>query len=229
MAPSDRGAGPFSRRVGRRPDRVTREGRSLAHAAGRVPSDREKRRRQRVALRGDTGPFPSEGRPPSHAAGLLIPRDGSPPIAVQSHRVTVTVTDGLARTTLRQVFVNPHPRALEAVYLFPLPRDAALIDLAMEVGGQRLEGLLAERKQARRVYDQIVRQRRDPALVEQVGRGAFRLSVFPLLPKVETVVELTWIQHIPLSQGVFRYTYPLSQAGAAVKTEQDFTLCRSPR
>jgi hypothetical protein len=97
---------------------------------------------------------------PADAAGIHVPRDGSPPIAVKSHRVTVTVTDGLASTTLRQTFVNPHSRALEAIYLFPVPTDAALVDLAMEVGGQRLEGLLAERKQARRVYDQIVRQRR---------------------------------------------------------------------
>jgi hypothetical protein len=35
---------------------------------------------------------------PADAAGLLVPRDGSPPIAVKSHRVTVTVTDGLAAT-----------------------------------------------------------------------------------------------------------------------------------
>lgn len=161
---------------------------------------------------------------PSRAAGLLVPRDGSPPIEVRSHRVTVEVTDGLAKTTLRQTFVNPHSRPLEAIYLFPLPTDAALVDLAMEVGGQRLEGLLAERQQARRVYNQIVRQRRDPALVEQVGRNAFRLSVFPLLPGVDTVVELTWIEHIPLSQGVFRYTYPLLGKGRAATIEQDFTF-----
>lgn len=93
---------------------------------------------------------------PATAAGLLMPRDGSPPIAVQSHRVTAEVTDGLARTTLRQTFVNPHDRMLEAIYLFPLPEGAALVDVAMEVGGQRLEGLLAERRTARKIYDDIV-------------------------------------------------------------------------
>ncbi len=161
---------------------------------------------------------------PATAAGLLLPRDGSPPIAVSSHRVTVEVSDGLARTTLRQTFVNPGNRMLEAVYLFPLPEGASLIDVAMEVGGQRLEGLLAERKRARKIYNDIVRQRRDPALVEQIGRSKFRLSVFPVMPKVETVVELTWIERVPLEQGRFRYVYPLATGGSATKTKQDLTV-----
>jgi Ca-activated chloride channel family protein len=158
------------------------------------------------------------------AAGLLMPRDGGAPIGVRSHRVVAVVEDGLATTTLRQTFVNSGERAVEAVYLFPLPEGAALTAVAMETGGQRLEGLLVERKQARRIYDDIVRTRRDPALVEQVGRNVFRLSVFPVLPRVETVVELTWVERVPLSQGVFRYVYPLSLAEDGVETENDFTI-----
>jgi len=161
---------------------------------------------------------------PAQAAGLLLPRDGSPPIAVRSHRVTAVVKDGLARTTLRQTFVNPHSRMLEAIYLFPLPEGAALVDVAMEVGGQRLEGLLAERQRARKIYNDIVREKRDPALVEQIGRSTFRLSVFPVMPKEDTVVELTWIERIPLEQGRFRYVYPLATGGKATETKQDLTI-----
>ncbi|MCU0726090.1 MAG: VWA domain-containing protein [Planctomycetes bacterium] len=157
------------------------------------------------------------------AAGLLVPRDGSPPIAVQSHRVTAVVTDGLAETTLRQTFVNGNGRPLEAIYLFPLPEGAALTGVAMEVGGTRLEGLLAERKQARRIYDDIVRSRRDPALVEQVGRNLFRLSVFPVMPDEPTVVELTWIEQVPLTHGAFTYRYPLAGGGES-ETGQDLTI-----
>ncbi|MCU0728025.1 MAG: hypothetical protein MUE73_19925, partial [Planctomycetes bacterium] len=158
------------------------------------------------------------------AAGLLVPRGGGEPIAVRSHRVVAVVEDGLARTMLRQTFVNPGSQPLEAVYVFPLPEGAALTSVAMETGGRRFEGLLVERKQARRIYDDIVRARRDPALVEQVGRDTFRLSVFPVLPRVETVVELTWIERLPLARGVWRYVYPLWLAGGATETEKDFTI-----
>ncbi|MEN8149595.1 MAG: VIT domain-containing protein [Planctomycetota bacterium] len=160
----------------------------------------------------------------AHAAGLLRPRDGSPPIGVKSHRVTAVLEDGLARTTLRQTFVNPGNRMLEAIYTFPVPEGAALVDVAMEVGGQRLEGLLAERKQARKIYDSIVRRKKDPALVEQTGRNQFRLSVFPVMPRADTVVEVTWAQRIPLSQGAFRYVYPLFLMEGHAETEEDFTF-----
>ncbi|MEN8152154.1 MAG: VIT domain-containing protein, partial [Planctomycetota bacterium] len=136
--------------------------------------------------------------PTAGAAGMLIPRNGGSPIKVREHEVSVEIADGLAKTTLRQTFVNPHGRALEAIYVFPLPEDAALVDVAMEVGGQRLEGLLVERSRARAIYDQIVSSRRDPALVEKIGRNRFRLSVFPVLPRVRTIVELTWIEQVPL-------------------------------
>jgi len=161
---------------------------------------------------------------PARAAGLLLPRRGGAPIAIESHRVQASVTDGLAVTTIRQTFVNQHPRVLEAIYVFPLPENAALTGVAMEVGGQRLEGLLAERKRARKVYDGIVREKRDPALVEQIGRGKFRLSVFPVLPNQPTVVEITYTEYVPLSRGVFRYVYPLALGGGAATTLKDLTV-----
>jgi len=165
----------------------------------------------------------------ARAAGLLVPRDGSTPIGVQSHRVTAVIENGLAKTTLRQTFVNHHRRALEAIYVFPIPENASLVDVAMEVGGQRLEGLLVERRRARKIYDDIVRRKQDPALVEQIGRSTFRLSVFPVLPKKETVVELTWIERVPLSQGVFRYVYPLALTRGKATTEQDLTFALTLR
>jgi len=158
------------------------------------------------------------------AAGLLVPRNGGTPIGVRSHRVSVEIHDGLAKTTLRQTFVNSGRDTLEAIYEFPVPEGAALVDVALEAGGQRLEGLLVERRRARGIYNEIVRGRRDPALVEQIGRNTFRLSVFPVLPKKDTVVEITWVEKIPLSQGLMHYRYPLSLAQSATKTEQDFTF-----
>lgn len=157
------------------------------------------------------------------ASGVLVPRDGSAPIGIRSHRVNARVEDGIARTSVRQVFVNPHSRVLEAVYSFPLPEDAAIVELSMTVAGQRLEGLLAERREARRVYDSLVRKEKDPALLERIGRTEYRLSVFPVLPQVETVIELTYVEPTPVVAGELRYVYPLASRGPAAATEHDLT------
>ena len=117
--------------------------------------------------------------PFAHASGVLLTRPGGVPLQIQSRRVQVTLADGMARTTLRQTFFNTGSRAVEGVYLFPLPEGASLVDLAMEVGPLRLEGFLAERRTARRAYDSLVRRRVDPALVEQVGRSSRNSSKPP--------------------------------------------------
>ena len=171
----------------------------------------------------------------ARASGVLIPTNGMPAIAVESMRVEAVVEDGLARTAVRQTFVNPHGRALEAIYQFPVPEGAALTGLVLETGEQRLEGFLAERKTARRAYDSLVRRNIDPALLEQVRRGVFQLSVFPVLPDVPTTVELSWIEQVPLTQNRYRYVFPQQLLGAPAiatsKTERDFVFSfelRSP-
>ncbi|MFG0316437.1 MAG: VIT domain-containing protein [Planctomycetota bacterium JB042] len=160
------------------------------------------------------------------ASGFLVASDGSP-LRLRSQRVAAVVEDGFARTTVRQTFAHAGGAgggALEAVYVFPVPDGAALVDLALEVGGQRLEGLLAERKAARRAYDAIVGRKRDPALVEQIGRSKFRLSVYPVLPDQPTTVELTWVELVPRVAGALRYVYPLALLGDAATTEHDLTV-----
>lgn len=160
----------------------------------------------------------------AQGSGVLVPSDGSPPIAVQSQRVTIAFDDGLARTTVRQTFVNPNARTLEAIYTFPVPESAAMVGLTLEVAGQRMEGVLADRRTARRTYRKLVERAIDPALLEQLDRAKFRLSVFPVAPNVPTVVELTWIDVVPLRDGVFRYVYPLADSSTPSTTTHDFTL-----
>lgn len=158
------------------------------------------------------------------AAGVLVPRGGQGAIAIQSQRVRAVVEDALARTTVRQTFVSRHAGALEAIYEFPVPEGAALVDVALELGGQRLEGLLVERGAARRAYDALAGRKRDPALLEQTGRSSFRLSVYPVLPEQPTVVEIAWIETLPLVGGERHYVYPLAMEGAAAVTEHDLTI-----
>ncbi|MBU0616439.1 MAG: hypothetical protein KKI02_01845, partial [Planctomycetes bacterium] len=59
----------------------------------------------------------------------------------------------VARTTVRQIFHNPLDQKIEAVYVFPLPQDAAVDDMVMLVGDRRIIGQIKERSEAREVYE----------------------------------------------------------------------------
>ena len=102
------------------------------------------------------------------------------PLQVKVHSVEVTIVDGVAQTHIDQTFVNPNPRQLEGTYIFPLPTDAAVTRFSMFMDGREVEGEVLDRDRARSIYEGIVRRMQDPALLEYMGRGAFRARVFPI-------------------------------------------------
>jgi Ca-activated chloride channel family protein len=160
---------------------------------------------------------------PAAADGIIVPmppRDPTPqgrpiswreiPLAVKYHRVEVTIKDQVATTHVDQVFVNEATFPVEGTYLFPLPEDAAISSFDMWVDGQKLEGKLLGREEARAIYEDIVRRQRDPALLEYVGRGAFQAHIFPIPPRGERRIELTYGQVLPQTGGLIHYRYPLN-------------------
>lgn len=150
-----------------------------------------------------------------------------PPISnltVKYHRVTVTIQDGVATTHVDQVFVNEQPYTIEGTYLFPLPAEAAVSDFAMWVDGTRLEGKLLSREEARAIYEEIVRKRRDPALLEYAGWGAVQASIFPIPPGSERRVELTYNQVLPAEGGLVHYVYPLNTEKFSARPLQEVSI-----
>ena len=148
------------------------------------------------------------------ADGVLITRPTpefpkAKPLNVEYHRVTTTINDQVATTSIDQAFSNPFGRQLEATYLFPLPEDAAISEFAMFMDGKRVTGAILEKDKARRTYEEIVRKMRDPALLEYVGRNLFKASVFPVPPKGQTRIQIQYSEVLPLDNNICKYVYPL--------------------
>lgn len=131
------------------------------------------------------------------------------PLKVKSIRLTTTIREQAAVTHVEQVFVNDTPFVIEGVYFFPLPDQVSITEFVMWDGDMRLVGEARPRQEARRIYDQIVRSRRDPALLEYAGKNLFQASVFPIAPHSEKKIELTYSQVLDAEQGTVAYRYPL--------------------
>ncbi len=129
---------------------------------------------------------------------------------IRSHRVDVTVSDQVATTRIDQVFHNPNSWAAEGTYMFPIPPGAAISGFTMTVDGEPIEARLLDADEARRIYDEIVRNLRDPALLEYIGEGAIQASVFPIPPGEDRRIEIEYGEIIPGEDGLFRYRYPLN-------------------
>lgn len=138
--------------------------------------------------------------PPIVASGVVI----------QDYRVSAVVEDQIAVTHVEQTFFNPGPVALEGTYFFPIPEQAAITEFNMVVDGQTVEGRIMPSQEARALYENIVRQQRDPALLEYVGRDLFQASIFPIPPGGVRSIQLSYSQVLPSEGGLTRYRYPLN-------------------
>lgn len=161
------------------------------------------------------------------AIGLLIPnQDGVRPFDVESHRATVTITNNAAVTKVEQVFRNHTNRPMEAVFVFPIPEGGTVSDFSLWINGKKTKGAVLEKKEARRIYESIVRRVEDPGLVEYMDGKLFRASIFPIPPKGTQKLELKFGQVLKPRGDVYQYKYPLSAGSQYVtaKTAADFTL-----
>ncbi len=90
-------------------------------------------------------------------------------VRVRSDVRAELVGNGASRVVRYEVeerFVNNGGRIGEADYMFPLPKGAAFQDLKLSIDGQLVAGETMSATDARRIYEEIVRRQRDPALVE---------------------------------------------------------------
>jgi Ca-activated chloride channel family protein len=162
------------------------------------------------------------------ADGFIIPnpRRGEviPPLTVKSHRVMVEIRDQAARTSVDEVFLNNYDRDIEGTFIFPLPENAAVSEFAMYVGDKKIEGQILESSQARRIYEDIVRRLRDPALLEYVGRNAFRARVFPIPARGEKRIRLSYAEVLNVERGLVRYLYPLNTERFSYRPVEDVTI-----
>ena len=155
------------------------------------------------------------------AQGLVIPRCPPPrldmpiveclPMRQQVVRtrsdVTVELRDRVLRYEVEERFVNRGGLIGEADYLFPLPNGAAFRDLKLSIDGQMVAGETMNANEARRIYEEIVRRQRDPALVEWMGHGLLRTRIFPIQPGEERRVIVRFESVAPREGDAVRVDY----------------------
>lgn len=146
------------------------------------------------------------------------------PLSVRYHRVDVAIDDAVARTSVDQEFFNPTQSRLEGYYIFPLPAGAVIRDFSMEIDGKQTPAELLDAAKARTIYEDIVRSMRDPALLEYIGSGAFRVRIFPIEPRSGKRVKLSYSQVVPRDAGVYAYTYPLNTEKFSAAPVEDVSV-----
>ncbi|MEC7523577.1 MAG: VIT domain-containing protein [Myxococcota bacterium] len=137
---------------------------------------------------------------------------------LQGTRVHAEVSGFVARVRVEQTFQNPYERAVEAVYLFPLPDDAAVDAMEMRAGDRVVRAQIQRRHEARERYEDARERGVLASLLEQERPNLFRQSVANIRPGDAIRVTLHYTQVLPYEEGSYRFVYPMV-AGARYQPE----------
>lgn len=156
------------------------------------------------------GPVAPPDSPGGHVRPDPIARSGG--VRIVRTAVHADIVDGVATTSVDQVFHNDGARDAEGTWFLPLPRGAVADAFTMTVGGKEVRGEVLDANSARSVYESIVRQRRDPGLLEYAGEGMLRARIFPIPANGDVGVTVRLRQVLQPTGGIHEWIWPLRAA-----------------
>lgn len=127
---------------------------------------------------------------------------------VLSTDVKISVSGMVARAVVAQQFRNDSPDWVEGIYVFPLPENAAVDRLRMQVGDRLIEGQIRSREQARAEYEAARDRGSRASLVEQERPNIFTSSVANLGPGETLTVEIEYQQTLRYEDAAVSLRFP---------------------
>ena len=154
---------------------------------------------------------------PALASHILVPH--ARPFTHQAGTVQITevnaaieIIERVATTTLDLSLTNATGARLEAELVLPVPDGAVLRGFTFQGSAAEPTAQMLAKDEARRIYDSIVAQTRDPALLEFLGHGAIRSSVFPVEPNGAQKVRVTYEHILPVDGDRVDYLLPRTES-----------------
>jgi len=114
----------------------------------------------------------------------------------------------LFELAVEQRYRNPKEANVEAIYTFPLPSDAVLLDLEVELNGRKLVAAVVERKAAERDYEQAIDKGDTAIMLERAGDGLCTLNLGNLMAGESAKIRYRYAQLLSFEHGSVRLTIP---------------------
>ncbi|MHC4355536.1 MAG: VIT domain-containing protein [Planctomycetota bacterium] len=156
-------------------------------------------------------PVPPDDDGPGTGAMLakLPKKDKKIPLPLKHTDVKGQISGYIATVNVTQQFHNPYDEKIEAVYVFPLPQNAAINEFIMTVGERRIRGIIRERKQAERIYQQARAQGHVASLLTQERPNIFTQKVANIEPSKKIDVNIKYFNTLAYVDGWYEFVFPM--------------------
>jgi Ca-activated chloride channel family protein len=130
------------------------------------------------------------------------------PLPLKGTKVRARIDAYIASVEVEQQYHNPYDEKIEVVYVFPLPQDAAVSDFLMKVGDRTIRGMIREREEAERIYEEARSMGFVASLLTEERPNIFTQRVANIEPGKDIDVQLTYYNALPYRDGAYVFSFP---------------------
>ncbi len=154
---------------------------------------------------GDTYDTPGSGALMARLPGA----EQDVPVPLKHTDVRAHISGYIATVDVTQQFHNPYESKIEAVYVFPLPENAAVNEFIMTVGDRRIRGIIRERQEAERIYQAARAQGYVASLLTQERPNIFTQKVANIEPGEDIDIDIRYFSTLAYVDGWYEYVFPM--------------------
>ena len=122
--------------------------------------------------------------------------------------VKAKIAGNISRVEVVQKFENPFPESLEAVYVFPLPDEAAVDDMEIKIGDRTIKADIKRRDEALEIYQRARLQGQTAGLLEQQRDNIFTQSLANIKPGEKIEVTIRYTESLKFVGGDYEFVFP---------------------
>src|SRR5215213_3075040 len=140
-----------------------------------------------------------------------VGKDGKPMGAcpLKHTDVKAEISGFLSRVKVTQEFENNFSDKIEAVYVFPLPQNAAVDDMTMKIGDRTVRGQIKKREEAREIYEAAKSNGQIASLLDQERTNIFTQAVANILPGEKVSIEISYVETLKYENGQYEFVFPM--------------------
>jgi Ca-activated chloride channel family protein len=124
-------------------------------------------------------------------------------------KVGINIEGMVSSTSIDQIFTNSSDEPIEAIYVFPLPPNAAVHDMKMLINDRLVQGIIKEKEDAKKTYETAKAEGKRAGITEQQRPNIFTNSVANIMPGDTIVVRLTYVEKLHYEDGTFTLRFPM--------------------
>jgi Ca-activated chloride channel family protein len=155
-------------------------------------------------------PQPPEDRPGCGCLMAKLPDvEKEVPVPLKHTSVTGNIDGYIASVDVTQQFQNPYSSKIEAVYVFPLPENAAVNEFVMTVGERKIRGIIREREQAEKIYNEARSQGHVASLLTEERPNIFTQKVANIEPGKQIDINIRYFNTLRYDDGAYEFVFPM--------------------